>query len=290
MRYQGTVSWAIAKPKRGDDALTDEQYLFVKRETISGGMAACALALAKVLGKKRDYIGNAREGFLWRLCNDDRRDDVHLGKCMHCMFNRHCNSMPPSCAYIDSRVRRFATSFKIWEFHGQWEGSDKQLKMVYDCGWAMVDGKVFSPDAKRLSDFEWPIVIEPRMTLERCRPFRGGLCQHHIMPNRGESYEAYRARVIRYKDEIAKMVNNHTKDDIELQLRRIINKLGQHDVLMGDYGGDVRFMVADYWPKKTMEQVVAMYAGGSVPVAEDDFKYIQVAVKERQDAKGGADE
>ena len=282
MRYQGTESWVIAYGKKDALPITEEQYLFVKREIISGGVSACRGALAKL---SCGFDEEAQKLVLGRLAKDSRRDDVHLGKCMHCMFNKRCNSLPPLCAYIDSRIRRYTTSFKVWEYQTQWESSERKLLMVYDCGWAMYGGKIFSPEAKKLSDYEWPFTIEPTFMLERCRPFKGGLCLHHIMPNRGEDYAAYKVRVDRYKSEIANMVQQHNTDTQELQMRRIINKLGQHDVLMSDYGGDVRFMLADYWPKKTMEQVIAMYAGGTATVEEGDDKYIKAAIAERE--KGG---
>jgi len=243
----------INNPNIDTSVIPDDIYLQAKRTVISVGVTCAAAYLRRKLGEKKLTTQQVSDAFCFRLMNDTNRDDVKLGKCLHCIFRHHCSLYPNMsiCHPIDDRFRKCGTSFNIYV--------NGELKVRYDCGWIQIDGKTPQNIFKKMPEL-------PAMTqgtnVEIIAPFTGGLTLNHVLPNKKEIYDRYKKRVKRYEDEIRAELTN-SKESPDKKLLAIINKIGQHDILMNDYGGDVMLMVADYWPYKTIEEVICEYTNGT---------------------------
>ena len=252
--------------------IPDDIYIQAKRTALTAGITPAELYLCRKFNKTRSDNSGLLASFYKRLEADSNRDDIKLGKCMHCIFRKSCTFYPNArCPHMDDRFRKLGTTFKII-------AEDLTEKVLYDCGWVRYEGK--TPRNIFRKALELPPITR-RMRVEIMTPFSGGLTKNHILPNKLEIYERYCKRVKRYEEEIHEALSNNDKS-VEENFKMIINKIGQHDTLMNDYGGSLELMLQDYWPYQTMREVVDLYTHGTaIPIKE----FIDKAKKELQQAK-----
>ena len=256
---QPLLTWLSVPDSYNNKTIPDNIYLQAKRILFTGGATSASNYICRLCGELPEEKVDFVRSFYMRLSNDNNRDDIKLGKCLHCIFRNGCNYYQNAkCPHIDDRFRKLATSFRIL-------AEDQTETVLYDCGWVRYDGKT------PRNIFRKSLTLPPitrLMRVEVLPPFSGGLIKNHILPNKQEIYERYCKRVKRYETELQEALRNST-ETIETKFKAIINKIGQHDVLINDYGGNLELMRQDYWPYQTMGEVVEIYTHGvTIPISE----------------------
>lgn len=221
----------------------------MKRLLLTAGMGSLRGYLNR---KPEPWKGMTRQEILGRMIvrfkEDSNRDDVGTGKCMHCIFRRDCTRVPNNCPFIDDRTPMHVISFAVYEC------AEEVVK--YDCGWLVFPGgeKV----SVKPADLGQYIRLTENSAIGKREPFSMGICLHRAVPRPGETFENYARRVNEAFDRLQESLEN--KDiPLEKKMRGIIRAAGKESDLKELYEDDMGFFVSDYWPGKTMQEVVNMY-------------------------------
>ena len=251
--------------------IPDDLYLYLKRLYLTAGkdsMRACA--------KGRPYnpveYETLEEAFLYRFSQDSRRDDLNLSKCMHCLLNRKCFMGPTGCRFIDRKVPIHQLAFKVvlWvDRHCE--------KYVYDCGWIVDSRGVEDDDVAVMPDeITDRIDFNSEMRIVPIAPFSCVRNQYRAVPKRGEKRFEFINRINGVVTRIQEELKDRRKD-VKAALRSIVRASGHEDELKTKYGNDIMFMVSDWWPDMTPDEILDMYSpdGKVTPLvfAENRRKY-----------------
>lgn len=252
--------------------IPDDLYLHLKRLYLTAGkdsMRACAK------GKPYEPVEREtmEEAFLSRFSQDSRRDDLNLGKCMHCLLNRKCFMGPTGCRFIDRKVPVHQLAFKVI----RWD-SRNYVYYTYDCGWIADSGGVVNDDdvAAMPDEITDRICFNSEMRIVPIAPFSCVRNQYRAVPKRGERRIDFINRI----NGVAARIQEELKDkrkDVKAALRSIVKASGHEDELKIKYGNDIMFLVSDWWPDMTPDEILDMYSPDSritpLVFAENRRKY-----------------
>ena len=70
--------------------ISNDIYIQAKRIALTAGTTPAELYLCRKFGKTRQDNDGLLPSFYKKLDADTNRDDIKLGKCMHCIFRKSC--------------------------------------------------------------------------------------------------------------------------------------------------------------------------------------------------------
>lgn len=228
-----------------------ELYIYMKRLYLTAGRQATR---AFSEGKAYTPVGEETlmDAFLLEFSQDDRRDDVHLGKCMHCMFNKRCRFAPGGCHFIDRETPVHRIAFVVKD-----RSRSRDELARYDCGWMSVGGIRDDSVSVMPDSFDYSIPADTNVVF--IRPFSSGWSPYRAIPKRGETYGTFKKRIEAIASVIQEELSSRRPNEKE-SLRRIIVKCGHEKELHEKYGDDIMFMVTDWWPDMSPAEIIGMYS------------------------------
>ena len=216
------------------------------------------------------------DAFYTQYVEDTNRDDIGTSKCMHCLFRHNCRSVPRGCPFVDDRTPMNRLSFEMSDIRG----NTSDIK--YDCGWLLPDEG--DPVAKMPDELPDLVGITASTRMTRTRPFDSGVGAYHILPMRGELYNAFLDRVDKLVTQVTESLHGVTS--VEDRMRTIIKGMGLSNDLKEKYCDNLHFLMDDIWPGMTMSEVVNMYDNkGGLSIRECLSEIKKITRKEQQEGR-----
>lgn len=210
-----------------------------------------------------DYLFDA---FMQKYISDSNREDIFLSKCMHCFFKRACMKTPNFCSFIDERTPIHQLAFNVIT------RNSRRFILAYDCGWIIRNNngdRKMMPENAVMPD-EFSDVMFPEYQVKAFRPFSLNLSRCRAVPKRGESYDAFKKRIDAVIEKFKKETAT-TSMTLRQKMMLIIKSTGHEEELKNIYEGNLEFLLSDWWPDMSMQEIVNLYEKKSDEVSMDDF-------------------